>query len=342
MRKTFLYILILGVLGFGVWYFLFRDNSLFGEQEAGFTVKDTSAIQKIFLAQQDGSSISLEKTPDGWMVNDKYKSSTRMIQTLLETLHAQFAAYPVPENAHNNVVKALTGSAVKVELFDKKGKEIKTFFVGGQATGKKGTYMLMKGATRPYVVQVPVYEGYLTPRYSVDLKEWRNRIIFDLKPEQIKSFKVEYPGADEYLNSFTLERNEDGSFKVDTHPDLKLTSPMNKRRVSVFTNYFQRIAVEGYLDGVTGLDSIIAHADKRGSITITDTDNNSEHIDIYWVPVNKRSKNLLTHDPNTPDEYDSDRFYGILSSSHDTVMLHREQFDVFLRKGYEFFQADGE
>jgi hypothetical protein len=70
MRKTLLYLLLLAVLAFGVYYFIFSNKgSDFSKSEAGFTIKDTSEIGKIFLSNPAGDNILLERTDSGWMVN---------------------------------------------------------------------------------------------------------------------------------------------------------------------------------------------------------------------------------------------------------------------------------
>ena len=58
MSKTILYLVILLLLGFGIYYFIFNNNngSPYGVSEAGFTIKDTGAIGKIFIAGADGES----------------------------------------------------------------------------------------------------------------------------------------------------------------------------------------------------------------------------------------------------------------------------------------------
>jgi len=340
MRKTIVYIAILGIFGLGVWYFLFKDNNIFGEQEAGFTIADTSAVYKIFLANRKGDTISLQRTDNGWMVNGKYKASRRMTNTLLETFREQFAAYPVTENAHNNVIKMLSGRAVKTEVYDKRGKLLKTFYVGGQATNNTGTYMLMEGAKRPYVVQLPVYNGYVTPRYSTDIKDWRDRTAIDMTADQIQSVEIKYNSENEYLNSFTMSRVDDGSFTVSLHPELNISGELNKRRVSTFARFFQQVGYEGNLSGVTDLDSIIANTEKRCEIIIKGTDGSIQNIDVYWMPVSKRSKNLATSSPGTPDQYDADRFYGIINNYKDTVVLQSNTFDKIFRRGFEFYEAD--
>lgn len=342
MRKTALYILVLGIFAFGVWYFLFYDKDVFGADQAGFTIKDTAAIHKIFLASKKGDTVSLRRTEDGWVVNNKYPAARGMVHTLLTTLRTQKAMYPVQEEAHNNVIKALAGTGIKTELYDNNGDKIRTFYVGGQVKDNKGTHMLIEGADRPYVVQLPVYEGYLTPRYSVSELEWRDRTVMNYAADEIRKFKIDYPSEDEYLNSFTLTRTGEDDFKVATHPELNMDGELDKERIKSFMGFFQRVGLEGYLIDVEGLDSIIANADKRCSIEVTTTTGKEQQIDIYWMPVNKRSKNITMPTPGVPDDYDPDRMYGVINNYRDTVILQSQTFNKFLRKGYEFYQQGAE
>lgn len=340
MRKTIVYIVILGILGFGVWYFLFNDKSVFGEDEAGFTISNVADIDRIFLANQKGDSISLQRNGDSWLLNNKHIASVRMVETLLQTFKEQYAAYPVPDNAHNNVVKSLAGSGIKVEVYDRNGRKIKTFYVGGQALGNKGTYMLMEGAKRPYVVQLPAYQGYVTPRYSTEYAAWRNRNVVNLTPDQLASVSVQYTFPDELLNSFTMVRADGGKFAIKLHPDLNMSAPLNEKRVKAFAGFFEQVGCEGYLNGVYKLDSLIGAAAKYCDIAIEDTKGNKNNIAMYKMKVYKRSKNVT--DETSLDEFDADRFYGIINNGRDTVILQNHTFGKILRRGYEFYQSEEE
>lgn len=337
MRKTIVYILILGLLGFGVWYFLFSDTSVFEDDEAGFTIVDTSSVYRIFLADKQGDTISLARTEQGWMVNGSYRASRTMTNTLLETFKKQYAAYPVQEEAHNNVIKAMAGNAVKTEVYNKHGRLLKTFYVGGQVPGNKGTFMLVEGAKRPYVVQLPAYQGYVTPRYSTKLTDWRDRTVVSLTAQDLESVEVKYTAEDEYLNSFTLRRKEDGGFTVSAHPELKMDGEPNPAKVRAYAGYFQQVGLEGYLDGVIRLDSIIASVPKRCELTITGKGDFVQRVDIYRMYIGKRSKNLLEDSTLPQPKFDADRYYGILNNGRDTVILQTQVFDKILRRGYEFY-----
>ena len=76
MRKTLIYIAILAILGAGIYYMLPGRNGTetpFDPKEAGFTIKDTASIGKVFLAASDGESVLVERTDTGWIVNTSTK-----------------------------------------------------------------------------------------------------------------------------------------------------------------------------------------------------------------------------------------------------------------------------
>jgi hypothetical protein len=337
MRKTIIYIVLLAVLGLGVYYFLFSNKNVFGVDEAGFTVEDTAAVYKIFLADKSGNMIKLERKEKGWVVNDTMPAIEATVNSLLKTMHQQQAMYPVAENTHNMVVKILATKGIKVELYDKKDDLMKVFYVGGQVGSISGTQMLIEGAKRPYVVQVPGFEGYLTPRYSVDIKDWRDRTVFDVAQGDLKSVSIQYP--DQPLNNFTLSQDEKGNISVAANPEL-MKQPFNERRAKVYTGFFEKVYSEGYLNGSTDLGSIIAAAPKKCALDIASKSGQTYHVDIYWMPVGKRSKNLDVHDPDVPDGYDADRYYAVANNFKDTLVIQRYTFNKLFRKGYEFFSAD--
>src|SRR6185312_15056085 len=162
MRKTLVYIAILAILAFGIYYFLFNNNSSsqYSDTEAGFTIKDTAAIGKLYLVSNDGEGVLVERTDSGWMVNKTYKALPGTLNLLLETFHDQAPLYPVTKNAYENVVKSLSTDGIKVEVYGRDGKKIRVFYVGGPAVNNIGTNMMIEGSHTPYVVQVSSFNGY--------------------------------------------------------------------------------------------------------------------------------------------------------------------------------------
>lgn len=328
MRTTFLYILLFAVLGTLAWYFLIReDDSVFSSAEAGFTIKDTGAISKIFLSNREGS-LTLTRTNSGWRVNDKYPVLPASLATLFQALYGQYAIGPVSQAAHNNVVHALSASSTKAEIYGKNGQKIRTFFVGNEAHDFNNTYMLMEGAQRPYIVGLRGFEGFLTPRYSTKLSDWRDRTVFDIDPGQIRSVELTYPHVPE--NSFVITATGNG---------LRISPPIpgataDPGRLRDYLQFFRNINAEGYVNGTDGIDSLIANAPRYATIKVT-TDKGSHTAELYFMAATQRTgfDASVTIDDQM---YDSERQYAVLDRQ-DTLLVQEMIFSKILQPRRIFF-----
>ncbi len=339
MNKALVYLAILATLGFGIYFFIFRVNdNPFGASEAGFTIKDTASVGKVYIVANDGESITIERKAGGWSLNGKYKALPSMVDLILGTLATQAALSPVTKNAYTNAVKLLSTDAIKVEVYKKDGGKICTFYVGGASVNGMGANMLMEHAQTPYVVQIAGFNGDLTPRYSTRIKDWRDRTVFDVPAEAIKSISVQY--LDKMINSFVLARDNKG-YTIKGDPAItENMGPLNTNRANYYMNYFANVNCEGFMNGLDGMDTVIQKAVKRCTIDLETVNGPVQHADIYWLPINKRSKNKQTANPDVPDDYDSDRMYAIINGNKDTVLIQTNTFRKILRGAFEFFQKD--
>jgi len=339
MRKTFMYVVVLGILAFGVYYFIVRkSDGVYNDSEAGFTIKDTANIGRIFISVQGAESILLERTANGWTLQKQYVAQKSAIDGFLKMLNRQSPLYPVPKSMHNHVVATLAGNGIKVELDDRQGKVMRVFYVGGETSDQKGTFMLVEGASRPYVVNLPNYQGTLSAFYTNKVLDWRDRTVFDVKPEDMESVSIKYPEHD--LNSFTL-KVANGKPIVIAHPDIMKMGALNLRRASVFLKFFEKVSCEGYLIHFAGMDSILKSVPKHAEIDVHSIKGQSQHVDVYWMPLNRRSKNANAPTEDIPDsKYDADRFFAVMNNFKDTVMIQSSVFDKIFRKSYEFYEAD--
>ena len=346
MRKTFLYLVILGFLGFAIYYFLIRKNtdSPFSTNEAGFNIKDTASVSKIYIAASNGEAVLAIRTDSGWIAGKQgdpkqYKALPSTVHLVLATLASQEPLYPVTANAYDNVVKNLSTDGTKVEVYGKDGKKIVVFYVGGSSVNNTGTNMLIEGAKRPFVVHVAGFEGYLTSRYTTEMKYWRDRTIFRIAPEEIKTVSLQYAGKP--VNSFVLTRMGQDSLLMTGDPQItKNLGAFNKRRATVYLRYFSNVNCEGYLNGLPDMDTTLKSAPKQSSIDVTGLHGEHQHVDIYWMALNHRSKNFNVSDAAVPDDYDADRLYAVINNSQDTVLIQQWAFKDIFHKAYEFFQKD--
>lgn len=334
MKKTLLYFLLLIALGFSVYYFIFKDSdNVFSQKEAGFTIEDTAAIHQIYMVRTNGEAVRLTRTKDGWLLNNKYPAHLSTINILLKTLKLQEAQYPVPEQAHNGVVKSMAGNSVKVEVYDAQLKRIRTFYVGSENQKVNGTFMLMEGAEQAYVVSQKAFDGYLSPIYSTHEDDWRSKNIFHFTPDLIRSIATNYPEMPQY--SFTIENGQTPKVLADAKT-IK-GRPLQMKRVQSYLKFFDNINCEGYLNGFPNIDSIISHTPKACTIKLIATNGKEQMIDIYYMPINKRSKNLAL--PN-PGYYDQERFYAVFNNFKDTAIVQNQTFDKLMRNAAEFFEVD--
>jgi hypothetical protein len=337
MGKTVLYLLILAILGFGVYYFLFSNReSTVNIAEAGFTIKDTAAIGKVFLASNEGESITVERTDSGWMVNKRYKALPSTLNLLLGTMKQQSALYPVTKNAYENAVKNLSTYGIKVEVYGRDLKKMRVFYVGGAAVNNTGTNMMMEGASTPYVVTIQGFNGYLTPHYSTNIRDWRDRTVFNIPQDQIKSVSLDYAGKSE--KSFVITR-ENGNLAFKSKARNTAGSP-NMNRVNAYLKFFTNINCEGFLNGLSDMDTTLKTAPKQSTLVVEDIHGKTQHADIYWVAINRRSKNITVSNPDVPDDYDADRLYAVINNNRDTVMIQQFAFRNIFRKAADFYGSD--
>lgn len=337
MKKTLIYVLLLALVGAGVWYFLLRDNdNIFGAEESGFAVRDTASIGKIFIAAIDGQSVTLERSGNGWVVDKDKRVMKAAIDQLLETIRRQEAAYPVSSIMHNKVVESLASDGLKVEIYDRSGRKLRTFFVGNEGPDFDGNYMLMEGAKRPFVVRLAGHMGYLRPRYSIRVSEWRDRHVFEEEPQNIREISVRYEKLPDW--SFTMSRQQ-GKITVNTQGSTP-GAAVNEKRAENYLGFFRNVNAESYANGTEKLDSVIAHSDKFCTVDVNTVKGNTR-IDVYYMGINERSKSLVIDDDGYTDQkYDKDHFYAVTNGGRDTMVIQMLSFEKIFRNGAEFFEPD--
>lgn len=335
MRKTILYLVLLALIGGAAYYFVFyKPDTGFPKSEASFGVKDTAAIGKLFLSTPFGDNILLERSDSGWVLNKKYKALRSTLEMLMEVLYKQEAKYPAPEASHNGIITGLAGNGVKVEVYDRKGNKMKTFYVGSEAHESSGSYMLLEGAPRAYLVHIPGIGGILKPSYTTSIGDWRDRTVFNVPASDIATVAVTYP--EEPLNSFTIHQNE--QLTVDADNGVKGTHPLNEKRVKDYLGFFQNINNEGYLNGKLGVDSSISVSPKKCTVELVTKNGRVQKLDVYWKPLSKRSKNATESSHDIKPGYDGDRYYAVYNNHADTALIQEYNFGKLFRKAYEFYQ----
>lgn len=211
-----------------------------------FSFKDTASITKIFIADKEGDQSTLIRTKNGWVVNNKYPCRSEAILNLMEVIKHVDIKSPVPKEAQQGVIRVMATRAVKVEIYA--GDErVRQYYVGHETQDSEGSYMLLsdpesgKNYEQPYACFIPGFIGYLRPRFIAKENEWRDRLVINYTPPQIKEIKVQhldYPRD----SSFTIELMGTNQFKLKNESGQELA--FDEAKLKQYIIYFQNISYE--------------------------------------------------------------------------------------------------
>ena len=188
-KKNLFYFIFIFIISILI-YFLSDNEKTTIKLENNFSISDTASVNKIFIADRSGTTITLIRTKDNWIVNNKYLVRNDAINTILGTINQIKIQRPVTKNAFDKVVKNLATTGVKVEIYTNKNSPIKTYTIGGSTANHLGTYMLLENSETPFVIHIPSFNGFLSPRYGIqgnkiNETDWRSTNIFSLKSKNI-------------------------------------------------------------------------------------------------------------------------------------------------------------
>lgn len=315
--RLLLPILIVGLLLSISIYFVYfnKQKGTLGEREGAlsdFVIKDTASIDKIFIADAKGVSVTLSRNEKGWMVNDKYTARPSSVQLLLKTFFRINVKMPVSNASFNTVVKNIATNAIKVEIYQGKDKPSKVYYVGSATSNNQGTYMLLEEngvkSSVPYVMEMSGFKGYLTARFFTNPQQWRDAVVFKYQPEEIKSIAVEYFETPE--ESFEIKQTvgQLELFKLNGEASIK---NVDEVKLQNYIERYQKIYYEMIDEELTKeeVDSTIA-SQPYFSITVNSVSDEMNKIVVYHMP-NFRT---LLDETGELHPYDVDRMYGYLNN----------------------------
>ncbi len=318
MNRTLLLVALFLVLGGAVWYALSNKKKQAGTHvswDMDFAVKNTEEIGKIFIADRKGGTATLERKGKQWLYNGKYPARPSAIESLLETISSVNVLNIPPNGAVPGMIKELAASGIKVEIYDRDEKRLKTFYIGGVTNDERGTVLMMDGSEQPYVVHIPGFIGQVRSRFLMGDDEWRDKAIFLEKPEEIQSVSVEYPQRK--TESFKLEKTGEAAYEVK--PYFSTTSPMRSpRRKGVAEAYlvqFERMVAEAFETQNPLRDSVKALV-PFAIVTMKKTDGVEKKVRFWPVQVemNSEGKNFVARYFTDVDNEDfmltQDRVFG--------------------------------
>ncbi|MDF2438194.1 MAG: hypothetical protein K0Q95_2570 [Bacteroidota bacterium] len=325
-RIAIILVILLGALSF--WFIINNRRSTIKETLRDFAVKDTAAVDKIFLADKLGNAVTLERSSgnNNWTVNGKYIARSDAMQTLLVTITKLDIKEPVGKKAQDNIVKQLAAGAVRCEIYSK-GDLVKAYYVGTQTQDMTGTYMIlmdpetMKPSAKPFITYIPGFEGYLTTRYFTEEKMWRDRTIYQYVPNDIAAVKLEVPDHSEM--GYELKINGNNDYEVTMLSGKKI-SDIDPLAVKQYLSYFQQVNFESLDMGMSEkeIDSTLKST-PINILSVTDKKGTTKRMKFF---ARKPKHEGALDEKGETLKYDLDRMNALLDWTNDFVMV---QYYVF-------------
>tara|TARA_Y100000385_G_scaffold78936_1_gene80301 strand:+ start:1425 stop:2375 length:951 start_codon:yes stop_codon:yes gene_type:complete len=289
-RKT-IFVIVLLIIFFSAYLFL---NQYFKPTlESKFHIENVSSIDKILIADRSNNRITLKRAGDLWTVNDKYLVREVAINTLLETANKIRLKNPVPKNIFDNVIKFMSTSGVYVEFYDG-DKIIVSYTIGSNTPDHLANYMLLENSQVPYVVNIPSFNGFLSPRYGIQANEvnesnWRSHLVFNIPADSIKFI------------SYTNYKTASFSYQLNFNPTILLNNnqkslSFNQKEVFLLKSNFLKLNCEAFkigetkLDGLQKIEQLIVNSDTlttyQMSSSIISTKKDNFNVERKYATLN--------------------------------------------------------
>lgn len=324
LRILYVLMLITAVTG-GVWLYTQPAGQLASIEGTDFAVTDTSLVDKIFIADMDGKSVTLARPDKGklWGLNGRFKAREDAVTLLLKTFKRAAIQGPVAEAAEPNVVRLISARGKKVEIYQGGETPVKTWYVGTATPSHTGTYMVLETpqgrGDKPYVVHMEGFTGYLSTRFFTSERDWRFTGLFNHPKRSLAGIEVRH--LDQDGESYLLTSEDDGALELRGLEG----KPFAYRDTLGLRQHFLRfkkVHLETYDSRLSNaVEDSLRSASGAFELTTWNKLGDRSSVTVHW----KREK-----DASGSGGLDLEQLYGVTSKG-EVVLLQRFVFDPLIR-----------
>jgi hypothetical protein len=170
------------------------QNSSAKKKEAPFYPKFAQVFGKIILTKGD-ETVILSKENGLWLValgrqpETKYRADSVKVISIVNKIAEMKRDVFVGTNKTNDAEYGLIGdSAFIAQIFNEQDMQIGEFVLGKKSENWRFNYFRENGSDKIYLVG-----GGIGFAFKTDINEWRNKILFEFKPDSITEITAEYP-----------------------------------------------------------------------------------------------------------------------------------------------------
>ncbi len=280
-----------------------RDN-----QEKGFSVDKVESIYSIKLIQGE-NSILVERSKEGWLVNNSFYASNDAVEALLRVVSRIRASSPIPLSVKDSLISQIESNGVNVSI-SSEDKVLKNYYIHYTSTMNLGSVGMLSEASNAFKLNLPKYEGDITSLLKLNPAYWQTNKFAVPSIGDIQYLEVEFPKEPE--KSFRLDFSEETKPRLYAISQGVFANNYNSQKMSSFLNEMSSLT---YSDIATGLSQMerkrVLESQPDMIFNFNMTKNRSYKLKVFPVPVDEYVDELgrtIQHDP--------DRLY--VTQSNDT------------------------
>lgn len=309
-------IVLLALIGIVAKQYFSNNKSTIKGNLSEFSISDTAAVSKIFIADMRGNQILLERASAfKWRLNGKYDATQHNITNLLETIHLMTVKSPVASARYDKTIRDLSTIGIKIEIYMGGSTPHKVLYLGTPNQTHTGTYMMIEGSNLPYLVHIEGFNGFLTPRFSPKENDWRTKVVFNNPPQEIAEIRLSYPGHPE--KGFVIKQTIDHKLSLFNNA-LIPASNWDTGYVYEYVERFRSVNFEMWEETKNPIfiDSVSTSTPLE-IYTVTNMAGESTTIKTFKKPL------LSGMDiEGNPIDHDQDRMYGLLNDTEFMIIQY--------------------
>ncbi|MFK7757700.1 MAG: hypothetical protein AB8B53_12290 [Flavobacteriales bacterium] len=344
MKKNLILLLVLLVLS-GVAYYLAtqdKKSTLAANPMSNFTIDDTSAVTKIFIADKvTGTALLTKDESTGhWMINEKYRAKGHAVDLLLKAFNDITVRGTVPTNMKKTVIANAAGTGKKIEIYtDDPDVPEKIWISAGNTQDHHGDFFILEIpgegiSPDPFIVDMPLFGGYLTARFFTMENDWRYSGVFNYSDLDFKEITVKETSNPD--QAFTIKW--DGERVTDIFNPItgEKVSKMDTLITQDYLIRYKKIHLETYDTHLeqNQIDSVLQRT-PDWNLEVTEPDGTVNAMDLFYLPGNDR----YTDFNGNYLPYNQDIMYGTRRNGK-LVRCQYEPVFMKLMVGLDYFKLN--
>ena len=312
----------------------------------------TTSVTKLFFADKSGHQVLLQRTGNGWLVDNQYPANQKLVDEMLYTVDHLRITAPVSVKKNKNIITHLSATNTKVEIYQILPRinlfnvvklfyhetRSRVFYIGGTTQDNQNTYILKEGDENVYMAHLPGFRGSISARFSANPMDWRDHVIYDVPISDIESVKLEI--TDDPDNGFIIKEN--GRYQYTMNRLNGEPVDFSDNKVLSLLSSFTDVRFEAFLYDIEPArrDSII-NSPFQQRLTLTTKDGKSSSVTTFRLRTNSDIYDYSEEDLDNFHDMltDPDHKYALISEGNEFVLIQDFVFGKLLKPA-DFYSKD--